>query len=171
MATFEIMPKFGLSMEEGTIARWLVAVGEYVKRGEPIAVVEAEKLTNDAVASVDGLMLAQYIAEGESALCGLPICAIGEAGEEIPTPNLQPQSHVIGESYIRTQSSPGMEPKSASVEANGVRPLSSGIDENEIRISPRAKRIAEEHGISVTNIKGTGVDGFITVDDVKALIN
>ena len=76
------MPKFGLSMEEGTISTWLVKEGDAVKKGDPIAEIQSEKLSNNAVAPCDGTLVKILLGEGESAPCGNDICVIACAGED-----------------------------------------------------------------------------------------
>ena len=151
MATIEIMPKFGLSMEEGVVSEWLVPIGGAVKRGDPIAVIEAEKLTNDAVASVDGTMLKYYLDPGDSAPCGEPLCVIGESGE------------AFGDA-------PGGEAK-----PEPVPQTQPGERKNEIETvasaTPRAQAVMQKRGIDARDMSGTGHNGEITIDDVRAVAN
>ncbi len=150
MATNEIMPKFGLSMEEGVVSEWLVPIGGAIKRGDPIAVIEAEKLTNDAVASVDGVMLKYYLEPGDSAPCGDPICAIGEPGEAIDD----------APSGNKTTVEPVEPPATA---APAVEIVASA--------TPRAKIVMQQRGVNSSTVTGTGQSGEITIDDVRAAVN
>ncbi len=147
MATIEIMPKFGLSMEEGVVSEWLVPIGAKVKRGDPIAVIEAEKLTNDAVASADGTMLRYFLEPGDSAPCGEPICSIGEPGE-----SASPAS-----SHGAVQSAPAPKP--------AIEPSSAGYA---VSATPRAKTVMQQRGLDPSTVTGTARDGKITIDDVRA---
>jgi pyruvate dehydrogenase E2 component (dihydrolipoamide acetyltransferase) len=149
MATNEIMPKFGLSMEEGVVSEWLVPIGGAIKRGDPIAVIEAEKLTNDAVASVDGVMLKYFLEPGDSAPCGNPICAIGEAGEIIAD-----------------------EPFDDKAKAEPVKPPATAAPELEAVVfaTPRAQAVMQQRVVNAATISGTGQSGEITIDDVRASI-
>ena len=150
MATIEIMPKFGLSMEEGVVSEWLVPIGGAVKRGDPIAVIEAEKLTNDAVASVDGVMLKYFLEPGDAVSCGDPICAIGKAGEVIDdTP-----------SGDEAKAEPAAPPMTI---APAVEVVAS--------VTPRAKIVMQQQGINASTVCGTGQSGKITIDDVRTAIN
>lgn len=150
MAAIEIMPKFGLSMEEGVVSEWLVPIGGAIKRGDPIAVIEAEKLTNDAVASVDGVMLKYFLEPGDSALCGDPICAVGEAGEVID------DMQSVSEATPDTVESPAtLVPIAATAAA----------------ATPRAKIVMQRRGIDVSTISGAGQSGEVTIDDVRAAAN
>ncbi|HWQ58009.1 MAG TPA: dihydrolipoamide acetyltransferase family protein [Clostridia bacterium] len=147
MATTERMPKFGLSMEEGVLTEWLVPVGGTVRRGEPIAVIEAEKLTNDALASTDGIMLRYYLQPGESAPCGAPICLVGIASEETGDAR-QPVSPA--------QADPPQEPEAPEHSNTSTIPA-----------TPRAKAVIAARALDAENIPATGRTGEITIDDVR----
>ncbi len=197
MATIEIMPKFGLSMEEGIVSEWLVPVGGAVKRGDPIAVIESEKLTNEAVASADGTMLKYFLEPGDSAPCGDPLCAIGKPGETVegapsggkaepgPAPQAQPEApaiETVASATPRAQAvmqSRGID--SAAVSGTGqngeitiddVRAAANepGVQapEGPVSITPRARMLAEKLHLSYAHIRGTGLLGMVTVADVKA---
>ena len=89
MAANIVMPKFGFSMEEGTIGEWYVKEGDAVKKGDPLAAVESEKLTNDAVADSDGIVAKIVLAAGESAPCGEVICILNGPDEPLSAPVAQ----------------------------------------------------------------------------------
>lgn len=83
MSTVIEMPRYGANMDEGTIASWFVSEGEEVKKGDVIAEISIEKLTNELLAPEDGTILKLVGDEGETYDCGTPIAYIGEAGESI----------------------------------------------------------------------------------------
>ncbi len=136
------MPKFGLSMEEGTIVRWLVAEGGAVRRGDPIAEINSEKLTNNATAPMDGVLAKIVLAEGESAPCGELIAVIAAADEALDAP-------------------PAAAPEAGAAAPQGAIAVSEGA------LTPRAKRLAEELGVDLSKLVGTGQDGAVTIDDIK----
>lgn len=79
MATEVILPKWGLTMEEGTLVSWLKEEGDRVEAGEVIAQVETEKITNDLEAPVSGVISKILVAEDtEEILVGTPLCIIEE---------------------------------------------------------------------------------------------
>lgn len=188
------MPKFGLSMEEGMLTEWLVPIGGAVKRGDPIAVIEAEKLTNDAVASSDGYMLKYCLEPGDSAPCGTPICVIGEKEEALDgaqtpaaaNPSAPPEEH--RSSGTRTPATPRAQAVIAArgldadcingtgrhgeITIDDVRAASASNEQSEpasaVKITPRAKMLAIRQKLSYSHIHGTGLLGMITVADVKA---
>ena len=76
---FEIrMPKFGLSMEEGTVTKWFKKVGDFVRKGEPLVEVESEKIINSLESPYEGILVQIKVQEGESAKVGEVIALIGE---------------------------------------------------------------------------------------------
>lgn len=83
MSTIIEMPRYGANMDEGTIATWFVEEGESVTKGQAIAEIAIEKLSNELLAPEDGIILKLVGAEGETYDCGTPIAYIGQEGEEI----------------------------------------------------------------------------------------
>lgn len=83
MASKFIMPKLGLTMEEGTITAWLKNEGDIVKKGEAICEVTTEKLANEIEATDDGVLLKIVVHEDETVPCQATIAIIGEEGEDI----------------------------------------------------------------------------------------
>ncbi len=83
MSTVIEMPRYGANMDEGTIATWFVEEGESVTKGQAIAEIAIEKLSNELLAPEDGIILKLVGAEGETYDCGTPIAYIGQQGEEI----------------------------------------------------------------------------------------
>mgnify|MGYP002550720770 CR=1 FL=1 len=83
MATKFIMPKLGLTMEDGTVSTWLKKEGDVVKKGDPMCEITTEKLTNEIEATTDGVLLKIVVPEGETVDCQATIAIIGEEGEDI----------------------------------------------------------------------------------------
>src|SRR5258708_37950395 len=77
------MPKFGLTMHEGTVQRFFKAVGEAVKAGEPLYEVETEKVLYEVEASADGALAATLVEDGDTVECGIAVAVIAEHGEDI----------------------------------------------------------------------------------------
>lgn len=99
MATNIPMPKFGLSMEEGTIGAWLVKEGDAVTKGQAIAEVASEKLSNEATAPEDGVIAKLLIEEGDTLPCGEPIAVLA-APAPVPVAAAAPAAPQSGEAKI-----------------------------------------------------------------------
>lgn len=149
MAVNIVMPKFGFSMEEGIIGQWYVKEGDSVKKGAPLAAVESEKLTNDAVADSDGIVAKIVLQEGESAPCGDTICILALPGEEISL----------------------VENKKADAPAAEEKNMTPVVEKELPKISPRAKKLAEDKGVDYSGIKGSGRLGMIELQDIKNLLS
>ena len=84
MATEVLMPKLGLTMNEGTIEKWKIKYGQPVKKGDVLFTVATDKLTNDVEADADGVLLKVLLPEGETGACKSVIAYIGAEGETVP---------------------------------------------------------------------------------------
>jgi pyruvate dehydrogenase E2 component (dihydrolipoamide acetyltransferase) len=147
------MPRLSDSMEEGTVAKWLVAEGAEVTRGQPLVEIDTDKATMEYESESDGTLLQILVAEGETAPIGAPIARIGSPGE---TP--EPTSNTV----LQAESAPEQAPKEAS---NTV--LQSPKRGLRVNASPIAKRIAAERGVDLTAVQGSGPNGMITREDVE----
>ncbi|GIV83863.1 MAG: dihydrolipoamide acetyltransferase component of pyruvate dehydrogenase complex [Candidatus Roseilinea sp.] len=144
MPTPIIMPKFEMAQESGTIARWLKRVGEPVAKGEAVLEVETDKITMEVESPADGILDSILAEAGASVPIGRPIAYIAVQGEAVPssaTPVVHDPTQDIGR---KTPS--------------------------ERRATPIAQKLAEEHGIDLSQVVGTGRDGQITRQDVETFL-
>jgi pyruvate dehydrogenase E2 component (dihydrolipoamide acetyltransferase) len=144
MATPIAMPKLGLSMKTGTLGKWLKKEGDSVKKGEALVEVMTDKITNKVEAPADGILLKIVSAKGVKLPVGGLMGVIGEAGEDI--------SAVLAAGPVTTEDAPKAAPG------------------GKVKISPAARKLAEENGIDYTRISGTGPEGRITREDVERAI-
>ncbi len=153
MATKVIMPRLGLTMTEGTVIEWKKKEGDWVEKGEILYVLETEKVTFEVEVPVSGV-LGKIIAKvGDVVPVGGGVAYILQRGEEL-TEILEPA--------IRKEEVAARTP---AVEEN-ERPSQRPVVSRDILASPLAKRLAEEHGIDLSTIKGTGPGGRIIKEDV-----
>ena len=145
MAAEIVMPKFGFSMELGTLVEWKVKVGDPVKRNDPIAEIESEKLTNTANSTIDGVIAALLMEEGDEAPCGTPIAIIAAEGEDIAA----------------AAASAGAKAAPAAAEPAAEAPAADKA------VTPRAQVLADRKGIDASALTGTGQGGAVTIDDVR----
>jgi pyruvate dehydrogenase E2 component (dihydrolipoamide acetyltransferase) len=150
MATSVTMPRMSESMEQGTVLKWLVAVGAEVKRGDPLVEIETDKANLVFEAEVDGVLLAVSAAEGQTIIVGGEIATIGVAGEEPAA------------AAARTGDAPAGAPTG---KGNGGGPA------NRIKISPTARRLAQELGVELGSIQGSGPHGRIVRSDIEAAVD
>ncbi|MHB8833948.1 MAG: dihydrolipoamide acetyltransferase family protein [Desulfobacteria bacterium] len=154
MATNVIMPSLGFDMTEGQLARWLKNEGDPVGKGQAIAEIETEKATVEIEAAVSGILARIIVHAGETVPVGTLIGVIAEAGEEVtavPAPSPSP---------------PAPPPPAPVPEAGeGAAP-----SEARVKASPVARKMAEEAGLDLSRVKGTGPGGRVVERDVQAAI-
>src|SRR4051794_31628796 len=151
------MPRLSDSMEEGVVLRWLVAVGEPVKRGEPLVEVETDKANMVYEADVDGVLLRVVVPEGESAAIGQPIALVGSPGE-----TLADDPRAVG--AAPQEPSPAV----AAPARPSPTPVAVASGGERVMASPVARRIASELGIDLATLVGSGPRGRIVKADVQA---
>lgn len=147
------MPKLGLTMEEGAIVSWIAATGESIVAGSPVLAIETDKVETEVQAPFDGV-LHQLGEVGETFACGELIGYILDEGEDAPPP--------VAESS--PAAAPVQDPGQSAV--SFARPSDGGGADGRRFISPNARRIALELGVSLTSVQGTGPDGRIVSADV-----
>jgi len=149
------MPKLSDTMEEGTIVEWKKKSGDQVKAGEVLAEVESDKATFDLEAETDGVFNI-IVEQGVPAKVGAPIARIGE-GTATPTPAAAPPPKAKPkEPELAPEAPPPPSPKPAP------------LDGQQVRASPLARRLAEEMGVDLSTVTGTGPEGRIVKEDVIA---
>lgn len=163
MATVVTMPKQGLMMTEGTITSWIVKEGEQVISGKPLFEMETDKLTITMDAEQDGVLLKIIRPEGDTVPITEPIAIIGEKGEDI--------SGLVADAAPATAEEKAEEKAEATApavtETVAAAPVNRAPGEK-VMASPRAKLRAEENGIDINAVGGTGPDGFVIERDVFA---
>ena len=154
MSTEFIMPKLGLTMEEGTILEWLVEDGAEITAGMPVLRIETDKVESDVESPASG-RFHRLGTQGEAYPCGALIGYLLADGEEIPV-STSPTSATPAVTASPTSSAP---PTSA--------PISSVQRQGRQFASPNARRVAEELGIDINTVIGTGPDGRVVSEDVE----
>ncbi len=162
-----LMPALSPTMEEGTLAKWHVKVGDAVKSGDVIAEIETDKATMEVEAVDEGVVEALLVAEGtEEVKVNAPIARLSGEGDSASQPpqSAAPPAPPAGE-HLAPKSSPagGGGPRSGG---GGSSPQSSG--NARILSSPLARRIAADKGIDLSAITGSGPHGRIIKADVEA---
>lgn len=149
---FEVkMPQLGLTMEEGTVTRWVKQEGDAVKAGEVILEITTDKLTSEVESGHDGILLKIIAQEGEDIPVKGLLAYIGEAGEQVGgVPASAPAAPV--------EAAPVPAAAPAAVPVSGGR----------VRISPLARKTAAKLGVDYSGIKGTGPMGRIVQKDILA---
>lgn len=165
MAIEILMPKLGLTMTEGTIETWLVNEGDYVDQGDPIVEISSEKLTNEVEASESGTLIKIVAQEGDVIPKSGVMAYIGEEGETIDS---VVQTEETGTEEKNDNGADDSEPDEQSQPSKeSVKKRESG---ERIFITPVARKMAEEKGIDVQDVNGTGGNGRITRLDIERYV-
>ena len=157
MAIEVILPKIDEAMKEGTILEWKRREGEQVEKGDILYVLETEKVTWEVEAPESGILSRPIFNAGDVVPVGTVVALILQPGEEPPETQTRPKAD--------TSESP-VPPTGR--EAQEVPELVKAATAT--RASPVAKRIAKEHGIDLSLIKGTGPEGRITKEDIMQAV-
>lgn len=155
MANIVVMPKLGLTMTEGVIAKWYKNVGDRIEKGETLFEVTTDKLTNEIESDYSGIVLKLCAEEGDSIPCTDPVAFIGEAGEEIKDTDIKAAENIKDEEKII---------EVEKLENAGKTTREKG---SYVLASPLAKKMAREKGYDLSDIEGTGPNGRVIAKDVE----
>lgn len=160
MAKVVIMPKFGMTMTEGTLTTWNKKEGDKIEVGELLFQVETDKLSNDVEACDAGIVRKLLVKEGDIIECLKPVAIIAGADEDISSLLNEPSEGIESEEQSNIKVS---EKKIEEIKSENIK---SG----RVKASPLAKKIALKKNIDITLVEGTGPQGRITTEDVEKYI-
>jgi pyruvate dehydrogenase E2 component (dihydrolipoamide acetyltransferase) len=156
MATEVTMPQMGFDMTEGVIANWLKAEGDTVQKGDAIAEIETDKTTIQIEAFVNGILSKILAPAGAKVPVGEPIGIISAPGEAAPA----------SKGPAKPEAAPAPIP-AAEQPAQAAQPTAA-VSNAGVNATPVARRVAEQLGIDLSKVKGSGPDGQVTKADVEA---
>ena len=190
MATVIIMPKLGYTQEEGRLMAWLKRPGEAVKKGEPFFEVQTDKSVITVEATTEGTVLKLAVEPDTTVPVFTPLAVVGEVGEDAeaalrshvtdvaadaaaepafgapesgPTP-AEPEKLRLTPKARRLVREEGYDPASlAAIRGTGYE---GGVTAKDILASPLARRIAQQEGVDLRSVRGSGARGKIMRDDV-----
>ncbi len=162
-----IMPKMGDGMEEGTLLEWLKKDGDKVKSGEIIGTIQTDKATLELEAPAAGVLTGLLLKGGETVPVGKAIAAIVKEGEKLPD-GWAGGSAATSSVPASNGGAKIEEPKAANTAANAPSEAVTGSGtEGRVKASPLAKKIAQESGIDLSMVVGSGPGGRIVEKDVR----
>ena len=180
------LPHVGESVIEGIIGKWLKQPGDAVRRYDPLVEVITDKVTMEVPSPVDGTFLRALATEGETVPMGAPIAEVETADMEIggtPAQDPQPPAPARAASEVNVTHQAGNSSTAGYLvkDAKPVGPTGSVLGESDetasaettvaapggaARPSPAVRRLAREHGVDLAQVRGTGLGGRITRDDL-----
>ena len=151
------MPKFGLTMHEGTIQRFFKAIGDTVNAGEPLYEVETEKVLYEVESPASGIFALALFEEGATVECGAAIAVIAETGDELAS--------IRSRYQVSAPASSNGEVKAFADPTNLALPKNPTGERRPV--SPVARKLAAELRVNLDDVAGTGPGGRVTREDVE----
>jgi pyruvate dehydrogenase E2 component (dihydrolipoamide acetyltransferase) len=158
MAEKIIMPQGGQDITEGQVVQWLKSEGDEVKKGDVICEVETEKAVFEVESPVDGVLLKIIVPAGQKAKVLSTIGLVGAAGESV---KLEDKEDAIEDK------------KSTEIDVAALRKkvaVKGRASKGQVKVSGRARKLADQKGVEISHVEGTGPKGRITEKDVLAYI-
>ena len=171
--TVVTMPRLSDTMEEGTVATWLKKVGDEVSEGDILAEIETDKATMEFESFQSGTLLFIGLQEGETAKVDSLLAIIGPKGTDVSN---VAKNFSTGFGLENKEETPKPEPLKVetpksetklTAEASGTPPVAVMSSNGRVFVSPLAKKMADEKGINLSQVKGTGENGRIVKRDIE----
>jgi pyruvate dehydrogenase E2 component (dihydrolipoamide acetyltransferase) len=156
MAVSIVMPALEMAQETGKLISWLKQEGDSIAKGEPIAEIETDKVVLEVEATADGVLAGVTAAAGDVVPVGKTIAWIVAPGEK------PPMETATAAPAARTMSEQSKQAVASSAAAPSARPASA-----DVKVSPKARRMAQELGVDLSKVTGTGPGGTISGEDVQ----
>ena len=159
------LPQVGESVTEGVIGRWLKSVGDSVEKYDPLVEVVTDKVNMEMPSPVSGVLTLILAEEGDTVPMGSAIAEIEVDGEEPP---VEPSEEKIDTTGVLLKDTAPVGPTGSG------GPIAAPVEEapsKRRRYSPAVQRLADEHGVDLSQVEGTGMGGRVTRADVQALID
>ena len=167
-----VVPQLGESVAEGTVAKWLKAVGDKVRKEEPLVEIQTDKINVEIPSPSDGVLTSIVVAEGTTVLVGTEIGQIGGAGEAAAPAAAAPAAPAAAAAVAPRPAAPrngSPAPAAAPVHATS----SVAVADLSRNLSPAVRKLIREHSVAaheVTAIRGSGLAGRVTRDDLLEYI-
>jgi pyruvate dehydrogenase E2 component (dihydrolipoamide acetyltransferase) len=169
MPTDIIMPQMGESIVEGTITKWLKKPGDKVQRDEPLFEISTDKVDAEIPAPASGVLQEIKVSEGTTVGVNTVVGTISADGEAAAAPAKAAPATTAPEKPAEKKETKLPAAATVSSPAASAPPAESREDE-EARSSPLVRKIAREHGVSLSQISGTGLGGRITKQDILSFV-
>jgi pyruvate dehydrogenase E2 component (dihydrolipoyllysine-residue acetyltransferase) len=157
MAFSVVMPALEMAQETGKLIAWRKKEGERVSKGEPLLEIETDKAVVEVEAPADGVLAGVKAAEGAEIPVGQTIAWIVAPGERPPADGAPVAPAARAGSHAKAESSHA-----------GTTPTVSAAPASSMKISPKARRLAKELGVTLATVRGSGPDGEVLASDVQA---
>ena len=163
------MPQLGESVTEGTVDKWLKREGDFVKRDEPLVEVVTDKVNAEIPSPFEGKLVKIAVSEGETVRVGAVIAQIETGAAAGAAPSAPTKEKVAGVAQTEVPPEPvgGQAPTPVPTTAP---PHAEPVDGERTRLSPAVRKLAAEHGIDPSTLRGSGMGGRVTRDDILGAV-
>lgn len=161
------MPALSSTMTEGKIVSWVKEEGDAISKGEAVVVVESDKADMDVESFYDGFLAHICVEDGEMATVGAPIAYVAETEAEIPEAQAKAAAASGGAAQAKAAAPVEAAPAPAPAPAAAAPAPAPVVNTGRIVATPYAKKLAKKSKIKLETIKGTGLNGRITGEDVE----
>ncbi len=163
-----VMPQMGESITEGTVSKWLKAVGDTIEKDEALLEISTDKVDAEVPSPAAGTLLTINVREGETVEVGSVLALVGAAGTISSKPSAVSSEPIVEapkpEPAVQTMAV-------AAGTSNGGSNGNATLDElRRTKSSPLVRNIAREHGVDITRIPGSGISGRVTKHDILSFI-
>jgi pyruvate dehydrogenase E2 component (dihydrolipoamide acetyltransferase) len=158
------LPRLGQTMQQGKILRWFKQEGESFAIGDPLYEVESEKAVVPVEAKLAGTLARITLQQGDEQPVGALVAIVADLGETLSPAQIE--AAIAEEQGAGAPATAPVTAQQAPVPTSAFTPASE-CTPGRIRVMPRARRLAEQLGVSLTAVQGTGAEGVITVEDVQ----
>ncbi|AZA89168.1 Dihydrolipoyllysine-residue acetyltransferase component of pyruvate dehydrogenase complex [Chryseobacterium nakagawai] len=153
------MPRLSDTMTEGKVAKWHKNVGDTVKEGDLLAEIETDKAVQDFESEFNGVLLKQGVEEGGASPVDTVLAIIGPAGTDI--------SSVGAPKAAASASEKPAEQKAEAKAEEKAAPAANTSSSDRVAISPLAKKMAQDKGVDINSVQGSGENGRIVKKDIE----
>jgi pyruvate dehydrogenase E2 component (dihydrolipoamide acetyltransferase) len=165
MAIPVIMPKQGQSVETCIITRWFKNTGDSVKTGDLLFSYETDKAAFELESPGDGFLLETFFGEGAEVPVLMNVAVIGQKGESV-------SAFIPGKTAApAAETEPSVKKEDLSKQESAIVQAAISSTDSRIRISPRAKRLAENKGLNYNSLQGSGPNGRVIVSDIEKALS
>jgi pyruvate dehydrogenase E2 component (dihydrolipoamide acetyltransferase) len=168
MAEIVTMPKLGFDMAEGTLIRWVVQEGEKISKGAVLAEIETDKATVEVESAYEGVVARHLVPQGEVVPVNDPIAVVSAPGEAVDYDQLLGET--AAELSKPVEGVAGDEAEEPAVEQEEAPAPGGEQYPDGVKATPLARRMAEDRGIDLKQVKGSGPGGRITKSDIISYV-
>ena len=170
MPTNVIMPQMGESIAEGTITKWMKKVGEHVDRDEPLFEISTDKVDAEIPSPAAGVLTQILVKENETVAVNTVVAVIDGEGAAVAAPT--PAEAAAPSPEAPSPAPPALATPGAPTAVMPPAPEEQeGGEAGEVRTSPLVRRIAREHNVDLSEVKGTGLGGRVSKKDILDYID